>query len=60
MNLIKCKLNKSIEFFFFPEGNSSKETFFKFRAVKERERKSFFSKKHQVSQSKKKQKPVKV
>ena len=53
MNLIKCKLNKSIE-------NSSKETFFKFRAVKERERKSFFSKKHQVSQSKKKQKPVKV
>jgi len=24
MNIIKCKLNKSIEFFFFPEGNSSK------------------------------------
>ncbi|XP_059188338.1 uncharacterized protein LOC131971067 [Centropristis striata] len=42
------------------EGNSSIETFLKFRAVKERERKSFFSKKRQASQSEKKQKPVKI
>ncbi|KAM3623428.1 uncharacterized protein V6R79_011030 [Siganus canaliculatus] len=42
------------------EGNSSMERFMQFRAVKEKERKSFFSKKHQAFRSEKIQKYVKI